>query len=306
MSPKVSIIIPCYNQAPYLPKAIESLLSQTWEDWECIIVDDGSTDNSADIVKKCCAEDKRFFLYQKENGGSATARNMGLEKAQGEYIQFLDADDSMDSRKLECQIALMDEKQSDMSYTGYKFLFDDGSVSEFHYARLNARTILTKWGVGGSIPPHAFMYRTSFIQDYHIAFDERCRYREDWNWLIQCFKASPKVESLPDYCGAYYFQNKTGKTSSYVKMQSGNFTFMAHMCRHISGWDRVLWEFRISEELWIWVLRMMKYRNMEIFSLVCLMFTNSQAIVSFIAAILMLPISIWWIVAYFMKTYIAK
>lgn len=306
MSPKVSIIIPCYNQAPYLPKAIESLLSQTWEDWECIIVDDGSTDNSADIVKKCCAEDKRFFLYQKENGGSATARNMGLEKAQGEYIQFLDADDSMDSRKLERQIALMDEKQSDMSYTGYKFLFDDGSVSEFHYARLNARTILTKWGVGGSIPPHAFLYRADFIRKKNIIFDNHCRYREDWNWLIQCFKANPKVESLPDYCGAYYFQNKTGKTSSYIKMQNGNFIFMAYKAQLFRGRDKFLWAYRISEELWIWLLRMIKHYSLENKQSIQLLTQNTESKKLSIVAIILMPISLFSIMCYFIKTYIAR
>lgn len=306
MKPKVSIIIPCFNQALYLPKAIESLLSQTLTNWECIIVDDGSTDNSADIVKDYCAKDQRFFLFQKENGGSATARNMGLEKARGEYIQFLDADDSMDSRKLERQVTVMDEKQLDMSYTGFKFLFEDGSVSKYHYAKLNACTILTRWGVGGSIPPHAFLYRAVFIRKNHIVFDNNCRYREDWNWLIQCFKAQPRVDSFPDYCGAYYFQNTTGKTSSYIKMQNGNFIFMAYKAPLFRGVDKFLWAYRISEELWIWLLRMIKHDSTENKKSIHLLFQNAASKRLSLAAILLMPISVFSIMCYFIKTYVAR
>lgn len=306
MNPLVSIIIPCYNQAAYLPKAITSLQAQTLTNWECIIVDDGSTDNSAEIAANAALKDERIRLIQKLNGGSASARNVGIKHAKGEFIQFLDADDYLDQYKLEKQSHLMQVEQSDMSYTAFCHSFSDGSTSKMLFVQLNALTVFTRWGLGGSIPPHAFMYSTSFVQNNHIEFDERCRYREDWNWAIQCFSSHPRTAIMADYCGAYYFHNGDSKTSSYIKMQSGNFTFMAHMCQHISGWQKILWAFRISEELWIWVLRMIKYRNLEIFSLIRLMFSNLHAIYSFIIALVMLPLSLWWVVAYFIKTYIAK
>ena len=81
---KVSIITPCYNAAPYITRTINSVQNQTISDWEMIIVDDGSIDNSADIVKDFASKDARIKLLQKENGGSASARNMGLSIAQGE------------------------------------------------------------------------------------------------------------------------------------------------------------------------------------------------------------------------------
>ena len=301
MNPKVSIIIPCFNQAAYLPKAIASLQAQTFANWECIIVDDGSTDNSAEIAANCALNDPRIRLFQKLNGGSASARNMGLEAAKGEYIQFLDADDSMDCHKLEKQIAQMETEQLDMSYTAYKYLFLDGTLSKMRFAYLNRCTILTGWGLGRSIPPHAFLYKASFLRNNHIDFDTRCRYREDWNFLIRCFQARPVFDAIPDYSGAYYFQNQTGKTSSYVKMQEGNFTFMAYKTAILHGWERLLWYYRISEEIWIWLLRMIKYRSTKVTRSLLML-----PIPTIIIAFLLMPVSVLGILRYFIKTYIAR
>ena len=297
----VSIIIPCYNQAAYLPKAIVSLQSQTYENWECIVVDDGSTDNSAEVVNNAALKDTRFRLIQKQNGGSASARNMGLKASNGEYIQFLDADDYMDCHKLEMQISLMQDQTIDMSYTAFKHCYSNGSYSKQLFVQLNERTIITRWGLGGSIPPHAFLYRTKFIKDHDIVFDEHCRYREDWNWLISCYQVRPTVATLPEYCGAYYAHNEESKTSSYMKMQSGNFKFMAYKARYFHGLNKLLWAYRISEELWIWLLRMIKYRSTEIANSIL-----QIPIGWLLAAILLMPASIWSILVYFIKTYIAK
>ena len=86
---KVSVIIPCYNQAKFLPHAVAALQAQTLEEWECIIVDDGSTDNTAEVATNLALQDGRVHMRQKINGGSASARDLGLKHAQGEYIQYL-------------------------------------------------------------------------------------------------------------------------------------------------------------------------------------------------------------------------
>uniref|UniRef100_UPI0040481146 glycosyltransferase family 2 protein n=1 Tax=Mariniflexile sp. TaxID=1979402 RepID=UPI0040481146 len=91
----VSIIVPCYNQAQYLDEALESVLSQTYENWECIIVDDGSPDNTNEIVQKWVEKEARFIYLKKENGGLSSARNAGISKANGEFILPLDADDKI-------------------------------------------------------------------------------------------------------------------------------------------------------------------------------------------------------------------
>lgn len=102
--PKISIIVPLYNKAPYVEKALESILAQSFGDWECIIVDDGSTDNSAQVVREWIGriEEKetrnekretRFHVIHQENSGVSAARNRGIAESKGEYIAFLDADD---------------------------------------------------------------------------------------------------------------------------------------------------------------------------------------------------------------------
>ena len=89
----VSIITPCYNGEKYLAQTIECVLAQTHEQWEMIIIDDGSKDNSAAVVREYAEKDSRITLLQQENAGSAAARNNGIRNANGQYIALLDADD---------------------------------------------------------------------------------------------------------------------------------------------------------------------------------------------------------------------
>lgn len=95
MHPKYSIIIPVYNVAQWLPACLDSVLRQTIDDWECICVDDGSTDGSGTILDSYLAKDRRFRVYRKLNGGAASARNQALDVVSGEWLVFLDADDML-------------------------------------------------------------------------------------------------------------------------------------------------------------------------------------------------------------------
>ena len=91
--PKVSVVIPCYNVEKYIRQCIESLLHQTLSDFEIICVDDGSTDETVNIIKEYVAEDDRVILIEQKNQYAGVARNNGLEAASGEYVIFLDSDD---------------------------------------------------------------------------------------------------------------------------------------------------------------------------------------------------------------------
>ena len=99
--PLISVIVPCYNQAQYLDECLQSVLDQTYTDWECIIVNDGSPDHTEEIAKKWVEKDTRFIYLFKENGGLSSARNAGIEIAKGEWIQFLDCDDILKKEKFE-------------------------------------------------------------------------------------------------------------------------------------------------------------------------------------------------------------
>ena len=100
----VSIIMPSYNTAKYIGESIRSVQNQTYENWELIIIDDCSTDNSEEILKKYSLEDNRIcYLKNEKNSGAAVSRNRGLRKAKGKWIAFLDSDDLWDKEKLEKQ-----------------------------------------------------------------------------------------------------------------------------------------------------------------------------------------------------------
>ena len=108
-NPIVSVIIPAYNVSKYLPDSLESVLEQTYHNFECLVVDDGSTDDTEQIVIKYAKSDRRVRYYKKENGGAASARNYGVVNAKGELIQFLDADDWLNTEKLEYQINFIND-----------------------------------------------------------------------------------------------------------------------------------------------------------------------------------------------------
>ncbi|MDF2552044.1 MAG: glycosyltransferase [Chryseobacterium sp.] len=94
--PFVSVIVPCYNQAQYLDECLQSVFDQTYLNWECIIVNDGSPDNTREIATAWTKKDPRFIYFEKENGGVSSARNFGIERAKGEWILPLDGDDKID------------------------------------------------------------------------------------------------------------------------------------------------------------------------------------------------------------------
>ena len=249
---KVSIITPSYNSALYIKNTIASVQAQTLRDWEMIIVDDGSIDNSADIIRDIAINDSRIKLIQKENGGSASARNVGLQQAKGDYIQFLDADDTIAHDKLERQVELMDQKGLDVTYTDYKLTQSDGMThSQLMGFRLNLFKLLAGWGVFGTIPLHAFLYRHSFLTKHDIKNTSEIKEREDWDFHIKVFGAYPKIERLTQYCGAYYFLCPTGKTTngSLTKLTNGTLKYLLYKIQKTTGYYKLLLLIRLSFEM---------------------------------------------------------
>ena len=122
--PLISVIIPTYNAESFLDETLESVLSQTYENWECIIVNDGSTDNTESVAKKWCEKDSRFRLTIKENRGLSSARNWGIKESKAEYIAFLDADDILTPDSLEVRINVLIEQNVDLVATKLQHFTD--------------------------------------------------------------------------------------------------------------------------------------------------------------------------------------
>lgn len=120
---KITIVIACYNVEKYIAECIQSIQKQTYPHFEVLLVDDGSTDQTATIIQEEIKEDKRFHYYYKENGGVSSARNYGLDRAKGEYISFIDSDDYLEDTYLENLYQEIQEKNVDFTICSIKRIY---------------------------------------------------------------------------------------------------------------------------------------------------------------------------------------
>lgn len=129
MTPLVSIIIPVYKVEKYIEKCMQSLLDQTYENFEALVVDDGSPDNSITLAKELVGDDPRFIFLEKENGGQGSARNLGLDHAKGDYITFLDSDDSYTAEMLQVVVnEFAKEDDIDVLTFGINYVDEDNKI----------------------------------------------------------------------------------------------------------------------------------------------------------------------------------
>jgi len=124
--PAISIITPVYNTGEYLERCLLSIINQSFADFEVVMVDDGSTDNSAEIIRDFLQKDNRIKYYYQENQGPGAARNLGVVKALGEYITFVDSDDTIDPDLLEKVMNRIKQDDPDLLYYEYKIYSEDG------------------------------------------------------------------------------------------------------------------------------------------------------------------------------------
>ena len=128
MSSLVSIITPSYNSSKFIKDCIASVFSQTYKNWEMIIVDDCSKDNSKEIISDLSTKDKRIKpIFLEKNVGAAEARNVAIRQSKGKYVAFLDSDDLWNTEKLEKQLSFMYENEIAFSYTNYQFMSENGA-----------------------------------------------------------------------------------------------------------------------------------------------------------------------------------
>lgn len=127
-TPHVSIVVTCYNYGKYVSGCLNSILNQTFENYEVIVIDDGSTDDSQERIQPFL-KDKRFRYVKQSNKGQARAKNRGIDEARGDLIAFLDADDLWEPYKLEHQLPLFDQKGVGVVYSGLTYINEEGEIS---------------------------------------------------------------------------------------------------------------------------------------------------------------------------------
>ncbi|MCF8272793.1 MAG: glycosyltransferase [Flavobacteriaceae bacterium] len=246
----VSIIVPCYNQAQYLPEALESIWKQKYENWECIIVNDGSNDNTGEIAKLWQKKNGRFKYIYKENGGLSSARNLGLNNATGDYIQFLDSDDILSEDKLERSIDILKNnisKDGNIVITNFRMFFDNPLKPKNPFCHLspelfNFNKVLLEWETLFSIPIHCGLFDVKLFNDFK--FPEELRAKEDWVMWLFIFQKNYNVYFL-DQPMAFYRLNPSGMTANAKHMEENHIKAIAYIENIISKKDYI--EYLISE-----------------------------------------------------------
>lgn len=213
MNPRVSIIVSCYNYAQYLDEALQSILDQTYVDWECIVVNDGSTDNTAAVAHKWVTKDARFAYVYKENGGVSSARNLGIEKAKGEFIVTLDADDKYGSTFIEKALTIVFKNK------------DIGIVSSWGVFFGNDKKLSVFKTKGESL--FDFLFRNAAIGTSFFrkecwksvgGYDENPKNGyEDWEFYLRVTSLGWKVEVIEEVL-FYYRQHKVSRR---IEMNKG-------------------------------------------------------------------------------------
>jgi len=184
--PLVTVVTPAYNVAKYIGEAVDSVLRQTYRDFEYLVVDDGSVDNSADIIKAHVHDDPRFRLVQREHRGLSAARNAGIREAKGEYIAFLDGDDRWHPKFLERQLQLIQSLSPDVGavFCRSRIVLENGTLVFFQWQRIG-RYDFDDFLVNSNPARNgsSLLIRKSCFADVG-GFDEGLRYIEDLDmWL---------------------------------------------------------------------------------------------------------------------------
>lgn len=205
--PLVTVIVPSFNYGRFIAQTLKSVQQQTFRNFECVVVDDGSTDDTRSVVAETVGEDSRFRYVYQENVGMSAARNRGLREASGEYIQFLDSDDLLEKRKLELQVSFLEEHpQVDFVYGNALFFPSDEPEKRFHAMDGGDKSRIRKVSGGSSELLRALLVDNIFVicspllrkklADRLGYFDEKMRTLEDWEYWLRCTNFPVRVEYL--------------------------------------------------------------------------------------------------------------
>lgn len=195
--PKISIIVPAYNYAEFLPFTLDSIKAQSEQDWECLIVDDGSKDNTKEVSGNYVNTDSRFKYFFKENGGLSSARNHGLKFAAGKYVCFLDADDLLERDFLKTSSEYLDSLGKDaVAFERFIKFFDSNEpdymwFKDYDYKQGFQQNYFERLVDRNSLPPCAPMLSLSIIKNNNIEFDESLTSYEDWDFWLKVSEKYP-------------------------------------------------------------------------------------------------------------------
>lgn len=253
--PSVSIIMPAYNAEKYIAATVQSIINQSEEAWELLIIDDGSTDTTFQICQSYADKDERITVYHQSNTGVSVARNKGLEKARGTYIVFVDADDILLDDSLKIRIQLMDD--ADMALASYDVIDESGrtieTMTSCQSCIWNQRQALANISVGdGEIGYQGYLWNKIFsraiIMEHNIRFETGIVYNEDRLFVVEYVLYSKKVR-ISNEKVYKYLQNANGAMGKLDHMQDSacekfltEFTAYQKICDKLQAFDIGLYQ----------------------------------------------------------------
>lgn len=214
---KVSIIVPVYNGQDFINRCLNSLINQTYSNVEIIVINDGSTDNSLDLLKKY---NDKIILINKENSGVSDSRNLGLEKASGDYIMFCDIDDWYE--KITVEKAVCEIGNYDLLKYRETRVFSDGSsikrkenLAPMLYEKEEIDIVIRRlFDLSWATHIYCFIYKTEIIKKNNIRFNSKIRYGEDANFILQYLLKVKNIKVIDEYLYNYY-ENINSVTNNY-------------------------------------------------------------------------------------------
>ena len=242
---QVSIIIPVYNGGSFLPRCLDSLISQTYENKEIILIDDGSKDNSVDIANAYASKDQRLRVITKPNSGVSDTRNTGIREARGEFIVFSDCDDYVDSEYVEHLVSLMSD-DIDMGICGWKKELTNGDIKErcvlidstldkdAAFARLVSLGGPQGYNVGK-------IFRTDKVISNKVMNDKTISLFEDLVFCCEYVKFCNKIRVNTNYCDYHYVLYDNSSRNASIKSDTFNLTWLSeikaleHILEIVSG-----------------------------------------------------------------------
>ena len=223
----LSVIIPVYNVENYLNECLDSVINQTLEDMEIICIDDGSTDNSQDILKEYLKKDKRIKIITKENEGQAIARNLGIKEAKGEYIAFVDSDDFIEATMFEklytkakdnnldiamCKIATYNNQTKEIKDNVWYYML--GVFRDFEKDIFNHKDT-KEFTCNIAVTPYNKIYKTTLLKENNILFPEGLIF-EDEKFFYDTYLRAKRVSIIDEFL-YYYRINRKGSTVDTIK-----------------------------------------------------------------------------------------
>jgi glycosyltransferase involved in cell wall biosynthesis len=207
--PLVSVIIPTYNYGALIGETLESLRRQTLAEWECVVVDDGSADDTAEVVARAAESDPRFRYLRQQNQRQAVARNTGLAAARGRYVQLLDADDLIESRKLERHAAYLESHPAvDIVYGGVRYFRTEEPGERLHaMGAVNRPWMPEVSGEGHEVLEALVRGNIMVVNSPHVRrslvervgpFDAGLPPAEDWDYWLRCALAGARLQFLDE------------------------------------------------------------------------------------------------------------